>query len=326
MRDILIHLKLARAPDRCRHILVPLRDDFPDEGRRTQDALNQGCIVVGNVAQMVGQDERCAMAVACRNRLVAHPRLNNLGIGDAVVVKSRALLPRRGESRAPPGNRRIDIILLRDGGPAMPFPVLRLVFLCKLFVRIGEEFLVDEQNITLLADERHARGVLAALVHLHAQDGGHGVLVVNQVAPLCTRLEHDFQAATARRDVHEQDAQLFIGLFCIFHPLPCLAWSVDVVHVHHHQPRQAGGGLLAPAAHTTGLGRRLVECCLEDEGRQAAFQLRITRLAEAVDGIVPFAGSHQCIELSLVNRHRRIYETFLIAKHKLIFYFIRLNI
>ena len=94
-----------------------------------------------------------------------------------------------------------------NGRLAMTGTILRVVLLAIRPVLIREQFIIQIQDVRFPANERHAAGILARLVHLHVQQPSHLVLVVNQVAPFLTRLEHDFQTIARRSDVDEQNAQ-----------------------------------------------------------------------------------------------------------------------
>ena len=90
--------------------------------------------------------------------------------------------------------------------------ILLVVFLAIRLVLIRKQFFVEIQDIALLADERHAAGILAALVNLHAQHLRHLMLVVYQVAPIQTGLEDNLQALATGGDIDEQNTKFICSL------------------------------------------------------------------------------------------------------------------
>ena len=261
------------------------------------------------------------MPVARLHLLVAHPSLHDGGVGDVVVCQTPSLLPLRGAFHLcasllsgfhPPPMRGSEEGVFP---PTLPCPVLLVILLAVCLILIREQFLVEEEDVALLADEAHARSIFAALVHLHAQQLRHRVLVVDQVSPFHASLKDHLQALARGGDIDKQDTEFF---HVTMNPEPRilnLTWIVHVVDVHHHQSRQACCRLLAPASYGASLGGRLVESRLEDECRQLALQRCIARLAEFVNCLVPLSGPDERKELRFVNGHGRLCKCFLITKH-----------
>ena len=85
LRDVLVEVVALRALHRLCHVFAAFLHNLLHEGRLSQNLFDEGSIVVGDVAQMVGQIERGAVSVALLDLLALQPGIDNLGVRDAVI-------------------------------------------------------------------------------------------------------------------------------------------------------------------------------------------------------------------------------------------------
>ena len=149
-------------------------------------------------------------------------------------------------------------------------------------IGIGEETFVEILHVVGLGHERGAGGILAAAVDLHAKDGCHLVLVVDQVTPLLSGDEHHLDAFARGGDVDEQDAQL-AEVAATQDGIDCLLGVGHMIHIDHHESRQMGGGVLAPQGFYTFLINREAEASLEAAHGQTALLGVLLRVAIGED-------------------------------------------
>ena len=248
-----------------------------------------------------------AISRAGRSTLRGLPRLADVGVLDSMIASFLFVIPFNFVNFL----NFFNFFNSFNFSPRASLPISLVVLLTVGRVLVGKELLVQMQDVLFGNAERQSAGILAALVHRHAQLLGQPVLVVHQVTHLQVSLKHQPQSFSARGDMCQQDTLAHL----LIDSLPHLLRVIHVVDIQHTEAVQQRRLLFAPFTLFAAFRQRLLKICLEDEGGLGALLLRVARSPILLLALFHLWVAHQLPEELLRTRLRRQKQTSLYAKH-----------